>query len=588
MYRRLHIDHKLLSLFVICGGVLVSTSHEGFAGNDGKLTPLKVYIPNATSFISYFTTDKMEYDPDALILSAKGNVEVEQENIIVRADAVEYNQMKNMVSARGDVAILAPDGKVSFSDEIELKHEIKDGIIHRFKAQMVDNDVFMAAEAKKHVKPVENIAVAKNNKSFLDKIWAYFTPNSSVANNAVRLASLAPAAGGDVAVLEGKPVIGNVPLIVLSGEDSSVKSEVESDKLKPLEEISPPKQAEPIQPKAEEVVPTVSAPETLNNEPEVKQATTSMPKEKIEEKITKNPEIKQAKLTPKAAPKKVESKQKDKASAENKSLVEESSTEPAETLSPKSRELLDKVSPSVAPKKAKDLKPLKVNHTRDMQDLFKADEFPTTGVQNEALGIKIENKNQKINVDYELEKAYNATVSGQSEAAMGTYQNILDNAPNNTQALFGLATLYHRARQFDKARPLYGRLLTIAPQHRDGFNNFLVLLADEAPREALVELERLEEKNPGFSTIPAQIAVIYQKLGESDKAIGKMFRAVALAPENLTYRYNLAIMLDKQKNYDEAAKLYRQLVEASERGEKIPGNIANIQQRLTFISSNRP
>jgi hypothetical protein len=47
-------------------------------------------------------------------------------------------------------------------------------------------------------------------------------------------------------------------------------------------------------------------------------------------------------------------------------------------------------------------------------------------------------------------------------------------------------------------------------------------------------------------------------------------------------------MLDKQKNYDEAAKLYRQLIEAAARGEKIPGNVDNIQQRLTFISSNRP
>jgi tetratricopeptide (TPR) repeat protein len=148
--------------------------------------------------------------------------------------------------------------------------------------------------------------------------------------------------------------------------------------------------------------------------------------------------------------------------------------------------------------------------------------------------------------------------------------------------------MYHRARQFDKARPLYRRLLLIDPQNRDGFNNFLVLLADEAPREALVEMGKLETANPGFSNIPAQMAVIYEKIGDQDKAIGKMFRAVELAPENLTYRYNLAIMLDKQKNYDEAAKLYRQLIEAAARGEKIPGNVDNIQQRLTFISSNRP
>ncbi len=42
------------------------------------------------------------------------------------------------------------------------------------------------------------------------------------------------------------------------------------------------------------------------------------------------------------------------------------------------------------------------------------------------------------------------------------------------------------------------------------------------------------------------------------------------------------------RKYDEAAKLYRQIIEAYQRGEVIPGDIQKIQQRLTFISSNRP
>ncbi len=130
--------------------------------------------------------------------------------------------------------------------------------------------------------------------------------------------------------------------------------------------------------------------------------------------------------------------------------------------------------------------------------------------------------------------------------------------------------------------------LAIDPNNRDGLNNFLVLLADEAPDEALTQMEALEVRNPEFSPIPAQMAVIYEKLGDLDKAGEKMFRAVELSPENMTYRYNLAIMLDKQRKYEEAAKLYAQIVKAYQRGEVTPGNIEKIQQRLTFISSNRP
>ena len=621
MYRRPHINHKLLSSLIICGSIAVFVSHEVYAGNETKNAPLKVYIPNAVAFLNYFTMDKLEYNPDEFILVARGNVEAEQQGTIVKADAVEYDQLKETVNARGEVAILAPDGKVTFADAVEFKDGIKDGVIHHFKAQMMDNELFMAVEEEKSRKPASR-AVAKNSQSFLGKIFAYFSPDAGSVNNPARLAALAPAAGGD-GIIGDKPVIGSVPLIVLPDEKTNAKDAGKKEEVKKLEVVEskdlPPaipseKDAPPVAPAVASIDAAVSPVETTSKLPEIKEEIkqeVKLEKPVEEKKLEKKPADKVVKNQPVKDKTKVSEKKHEKKSEPSKvvltkietQIVPEPATvlsepttlasgdlsEPVQSLSPQSRDLLDKVKPSIpSPQKIKPLKPLKMNHSRDMQDLFKADEFPVAGSQHESLGVKVENKNPKLNIDYELEKAYNALNSGQSEAAMGTYQNILENAPNNTQAIFGLATLYHRARQFDKARPLYGRLLTIDPQHRDGFNNFLVLLADEAPLEALSELEKLEDQNPGFSTIPAQIAVIYQKMGNSDKAIGKMFRAVSLAPENLTYRYNLAIMLDKQKNYDEAAKLYRQLIEASERGEKIPGNISNIQQRLTFISSNRP
>ncbi len=629
MYRRPHINHKLLSSLIICGSIAVFVSHEVYAGNETKNAPLKVYIPNAIAFLNYFTMDKLEYNPDEFILVARGNVEAEQQGTIVKADAIEYDQLKETVNARGDVAILAPDGRVTFADAVELKDGMKDGVVHRFKAQMMDNELFMAVEEEKSRKPASR-AVAKNSQSFLGKIFAYFSPDARSVNNPARLAALAPAAGGD-GIIGDKPVIGSVPLIVLPDEKTNAKDAEKKEETKKLEvveskdlplAIPSEKEAPPVAPAVASIDAAVSPIDSTSKFKEIKEDVKEAVKAEVKEEAKQEKPVEEKKSEKKPADKAVKKQPiKDNAKSPEKKQAKKSEpskveltkiepqivpepagilsepaavasgdlSEPVQSLSPQSRDLLDKVKPSIpSPQKEKPLKPLKMNHTRDMQDLFKADEFPAAGPQHESLGVKVENKNPKLNIDYELEKAYNALNSGQSEAAMGTYQNILENAPNNTQAIFGLATLYHRARQFDKARPLYGRLLNIDPQHRDGFNNFLVLLADEAPLEALAELEKLEDQNPGFSTIPAQIAVIYQKIGNSDKAIGKMFRAVSLAPENLTYRYNLAIMLDKQKNYDEAAKLYRQLIEASERGEKIPGNISNIQQRLTFISSNRP
>ena len=635
MYRTLHMDRKILSLFVVCGSLFISTSHLAYASNSG------VKSPSAPSFISHFSTDKMEYNTDEFIFSAKGNVEIHRDNVVLKADAVEYNQKENRLLALGNVTILEPGGKVAFFDKVELKNGIKDAIIGKFKAQMIDNDVFMAAEERKPSEHMANYVANNTKKSLFDKISTYLTPDFLTASNtqdeAKHLANLAPAAGDNVATLDNKPIIGNVPLIALPDAKPPVTAEnaaIPVDPATPVPtvtsppapiatESAPPIEEEGVKPQIKvadappppAIKPLLSSPtEAEEKKAEEQKAIEDIvtkgtieeakkePAEKIEEKakakttgkIEEDKSVKKEDKPQEHADKVAEEKPaltkniKEKEVTDKKLDKVASSSEPEEALSPKSRELLGKIKLPAKPEK-KNSNPFKIEHSRDMQDLFKSNESTATTAETDALGVKVDKKKgPPLNVEYELEKAYNATISGQNEAAIATYQDILDNSPNNTQALFGLATLYHRAKQLDKARSLYGRLLSIDPDHRDGFNNFLVLLADEAPREALVELEKLEAKNPGFSTIPAQIAVIYQKTGDFDKAIDKMFRAVALSPENLTYRYNLAIMLDKQKNYDEATKLYKQLVEASDRGEKIPGNISNIQQRLTFISSNRP
>ena len=262
-------------------------------------------------------------------------------------------------------------------------------------------------------------------------------------------------------------------------------------------------------------------------------------------------------------------------------------TEPKPTLSEESKEIARNLHPVSPNKPHAASKPFLVEHARDLKSLDQPSELADTAVSHEVSGMKIEIKQPRMNFNYDLEKAYMALIGGQSDVAIATYKKVLDNDPNNKNALFGLATAYHRVGQIDLARPVYAKLLAIDPGNTDGLNNFLVLLSDEAPEEALAELEKLAQRNPQYSALPAQIAVIYQKLGQYDKAGDYMLRAIDMAPENLTYRYNLAIMFDKQHKYEEAAKLYHQIVQAYQRGETIPGNVQKIQQRLTFISSNR-
>lgn len=261
----------------------------------------------------------------------------------------------------------------------------------------------------------------------------------------------------------------------------------------------------------------------------------------------------------------------------------------ASSLSPETERILDALPAEIIGTRKPETLPGNVSLDRvdPATALPKAEEGKETVSASRSLGMDVAVKQRPVDVDYELEKAYLALVGGNPEEAISLYASVLDIDPNSVPALFGLATTYHRVGLLDEARPVYGKLLKLDPKNKDAINNFLVLVGEEAPARALEHMRYLERQNPEFSPIPAQMALLYSKLGDMPEAIRSMQRAVNISPENLVYKYNLAILCDKAQKPVEAAILYRQLLEARYRGEKIPADADQIQQRLTFLLSNK-
>lgn len=254
-------------------------------------------------------------------------------------------------------------------------------------------------------------------------------------------------------------------------------------------------------------------------------------------------------------------------------------TEPKDQLSPETQTILDNLPDRLQKKsKTKKYKPVSLKREKESAPLDVAEE-------SSELGITVSTRTKPdVDMSYELEKAYNALVAGHTEIAITGYQNVLDAEPYNQDALFGLATAFHRIGRAERARPLYGKLLAINPNHREALNNFLLLMSEEAPNEALLRLKELQSANPYFSPIAAQMALVYEKLGDMSGAVMAMKEAIALESDNLLYRYNLAILYDKMGAWDEAKHLYRYIVEAYERGQDLPGDIVNIKRRLEYIT----
>jgi tetratricopeptide (TPR) repeat protein len=206
--------------------------------------------------------------------------------------------------------------------------------------------------------------------------------------------------------------------------------------------------------------------------------------------------------------------------------------------------------------------------------------------RHEGVGLSIAVRTPRLDAAYELGQAYEALMGGDTVVAAAIYQRILDVQPRNVDALFGLATTYHRVGALEKAKPLYATLLAVAPDHRDGLNNFLMLLGEENPAEALARLKSLEAANRSYAPIPAQIAMIYERMGDMASAVDAMTRAVSRAPENVQYRYNLAVLLDKAGNWNDAASIYQDVLAAVDRGERVPSSRDDIQSRLRYLLTN--
>ncbi|MDA0782868.1 MAG: tetratricopeptide repeat protein [Rickettsiales bacterium] len=182
-----------------------------------------------------------------------------------------------------------------------------------------------------------------------------------------------------------------------------------------------------------------------------------------------------------------------------------------------------------------------------------------------------------------MEKAYHALLAGQTSAAVVLYNQVLELDGDNMDALFGLATAYHKNYQYEQARATYAKILRIEPNNKEVLNNFLVLVSDESPESALLELQKLERINSNFSPIPAQIAMIYLKLGQPETAERYLRRAVVLSPDNITYKYNLAITSDKLNKHYQAISLYKQVLEAAKGGAVIPGSVNAIASRMDYL-----
>ncbi|MCW8915629.1 MAG: LPS assembly protein LptD [Magnetovibrio sp.] len=119
---------------VFFGGVIVSsqTLAQSPQGNDKPAS---------------FVADEMTHDQKLGIITARGNVEVNQEDRTLIADVISYDQNNDTITASGNVALHQPTGDILFAESMEVTGDLKNGAIEDLLAVMADRSRFAAKRA---------------------------------------------------------------------------------------------------------------------------------------------------------------------------------------------------------------------------------------------------------------------------------------------------------------------------------------------------------------------------------------------------------------------------------------------------------
>ena len=108
--------------------------------------------------------DEAGYDEDLGVYVARGRVEMQQDDRVVMADTITYNERAKTISASGNVVLLEPSGDTIFGNYVDLTDDFNNGVIKGFRALLKDKSRIAAYTSHR----------VGGNKEILNK--AVYTP----------------------------------------------------------------------------------------------------------------------------------------------------------------------------------------------------------------------------------------------------------------------------------------------------------------------------------------------------------------------------------------------------------------------------
>lgn len=175
-------------------------------------------------------------------------------------------------------------------------------------------------------------------------------------------------------------------------------------------------------------------------------------------------------------------------------------------------------------------------------------------------------------------------MSGDIAGAQTQYQRVLQQEPNNRDALLGIAAIAVNRGQSAQAGSFYNRLLELDPSDAEASAGIASLQKND-PAQAESRLKKLLAQNPNAGSALFALGNVYAQQLRWPEAQQFYFRAFGVTPDNADYAYNLAVSLDKLNQSKLALDYYQRSLQLS---QKNGGNLdkASVSSRIQELQSS--
>ncbi|MCS6958722.1 MAG: tetratricopeptide repeat protein [Pseudanabaenaceae cyanobacterium SKYGB_i_bin29] len=191
-----------------------------------------------------------------------------------------------------------------------------------------------------------------------------------------------------------------------------------------------------------------------------------------------------------------------------------------------------------------------------------------------------------------IEQAWVAWQAGNTTEAISICQEIITRNPQAANACYLLAKCYRQLGQVKEARIHYQKCLEFYPQRRDIKQELDELEEEEEDdidhwqianslvqqkhyEQAIYHYEKLRHQPEYTWDAHFNLALIYQHLGQIEKAIELYRTAIQIQPDRVNSYINLGVLLKQQGRYPEAIDIYQRAITLSPHAG-LYSNLANI------------